>query len=181
MAARRRTNSYRTYSSGAYAPVYDGNAVRAPQRRPVEQPKPKVRPKRRPAVRPQVEVRQAGQVSVFAVGGFLAVGILAVLLVLSYVQLFLASNSVVALRGQLSVLQEENAVLTAQYEQVFDMEHLQQAVGGTMIRPTQDQIVYIDLSEPDTVILYDQTQQQDQPGLLDSLEEFFSEMKEYFG
>ena len=37
---------------------------------------------------------------------------------------------------------------------MFDIETIQAAVGDTMIRPTNDQVVYIDLSEPDQVVVY---------------------------
>lgn len=42
MATRRRSqlSSYRTYGSVAYAPAYDGTAVRAPRREEVLRPSP---------------------------------------------------------------------------------------------------------------------------------------------
>ena len=154
MAARQRMTTYRTNGSAAYAPVYEGNVVRSPRRQEEQHRVPKRTPKSRPVERPQVEVRQAGYVAPFGVVGFLAVGVFAVLLLLSYLQLHMVSDSVVSLRGQLSELQARNASLSAQYEQVFDMEHLEAAVGGTMIRPTADQITYIDMSQPDSVVLH---------------------------
>ena len=77
MATRRHSqlSSYRTYGSVAYAPAYDGTAVRAPRREEVLRPKPRVRPRERVLTRTQVQVREAGQASVFAVIGFLAVGV----------------------------------------------------------------------------------------------------------
>ena len=82
MATRRRSqlSSYRTYGSVAYAPAYDGTAVRAPRREEVLRPKPRVRPRERGLTRTQAQVREAGQASVFAVIGFLAVGVFAALL-----------------------------------------------------------------------------------------------------
>ena len=62
---------------------------------------------------------------------------------------------VVSLRRELSDLQSENVTLSAQYEKVFDLATIQEAVGDTMIRPTNDQVVYIDLSEPDTVVVFE--------------------------
>lgn len=184
MATRRRSapTEYRTYGNVAYAPVYEGNTVRAPRRQEVERPQPKRRPHRRHIVRPQVEVRQAGSVSVFAVVGFLAVGVFAALLLLSYVQLTMTADSVRSLRSELSQLQADNVALTAQYEQVFDMEHLQQAVGGTMTRATGSQITYIDLSEPDSVVLHNQTPAgvRGVQGLIQGAEEIFSALTEYF-
>jgi len=160
MATRRRfTTRYDSYGSVAYAPVYEGNTVRAPKREeeylPSPQPRRREQLNRRPLERTQVEVRQAGAVAPFAVIGFLAVAIFAALLLISHAQSTVLNAEVVELRGQLSTLQAENAKLSAQYEQVFDMEKIQAAVGDTMVRPTGSQAVYLDLSEPDAVIVYD--------------------------
>ena len=88
MAARRRnTTTYNTYGSVAYAPAYDGSAVRVPrreeelQRRP--QPKQLERVRHQELTRTQVQVREAGQVAPFAVVGFLAVAVFAALLLMS--------------------------------------------------------------------------------------------------
>ena len=181
MAARQRTTSYRTYGSVAYAPAYEGNVVRAPQRQDVQRPKPKARPHRKPVARPQIEVRQAGTVSPFAVIGFMAVGVFAALLLLTYVQLHAASDSVVSLRGQVTQLEADYATLSAQYEQVFDMEHLQAAVGDTMIRPSKEQITYLDLSQPDSVILHaQQSRTAGVAGLVQGAQEIFYTLVEYF-
>lgn len=175
MATRRRSqlSSYRTYGSVAYAPAYDGTAVRAPRREEVLRPKPRVRPRER--------VLTAGQASVFAVIGFLAVGVFAALLLLSYTQYAVLTDQVVTLRSELTTLQTENATLSAEYEKVFDMERIQAAVGDTMIRPTGDQVEYIDLSEPDSVVVYGQEDAKTGiPGLLAGLEEIISSLIEYF-
>ena len=153
---RRRTTGYSTYGSVAYAPTYDGNAARVPRREeelrraPAPQPKKPVRRHERA----QVEVRQAGAVAPFAVVGFLAVAVFAALLVTSYAQLTVANDELVSLRRQLTNLEAENTVLSAQYERVFDLATIQAAVGDTMVRPTSDQVVYIDLSAPDTVTVF---------------------------
>lgn len=153
---RRRTTGYSTYGSVAYAPTYDGNAARVPRREeelhraPAPQPKKPVRRHERA----QVEVRQAGAVAPFAVVGFLAVAVFAALLVTSYAQLTVANDEMVSLRRQLTSLEAENTVLSAQYERVFDLATIQAAVGDNMVRPTSDQVVYIDLSAPDTVTVF---------------------------
>ena len=183
MATRRRSqlSSYRTYGSVAYAPAYDGTAVLAPRREEVLRPKPRVRPRERVLTRTQVQVREAGQASVFAVIGFLAVGVFAALLLLSYTQYAVLTDQVVTLRSELTTLQTENATLSAEYEKVFDMERIQAAVGDTMIRPTGDQVEYIDLSEPDSVVVYGQEDAKTGiPGLLAGLEEIISSLIEYF-
>ena len=159
MATRRRNlnASYHTYGSVAYAPAYDGAAVAIPRReqelqRP--QPKQRERVRRHALTRTQVQVREAGQVAPFAVVGFLAVAVFAALLLLSYVQYTVLSGEMVSLRSEMSNLEKESATLSAQYEKVCDMQSIEEAVGDTMTRPTSDQVVYIDLSEPDTVVVY---------------------------
>ena len=188
MATRHRSNytaSYRTYGSVAYAPAYDGSAVRAPRReetlQPRPQPKTRVRPRERMLTRTQVQVREAGEVSPFAVIGFLAVGVFAALLLFSYSQFTMINDQVVSLRGDLTVLQRENATLSAEYEKLFDMERIQAAVGEAMVRPSGEQVVYIDLSEPDTVLLYGEEESAaGVMGAVEGLKEIFGQLVEYF-
>ena len=175
MAARRRsTTVYNTYGSVAYAPAYDGSAVRAPrreeelQRRP--QPKTREHVRRKQLTRTQVQVREAGQVAPFAVVGFIT----------SFAQFTALNGEVVSLQNQLTTLQTENATLSAQYEKVFDMETIQAAVGESMVRPTSDQVEYIDLSEPDTVVVYGEEAQGGPLGALKSLGQMIGEILEYF-
>ncbi len=187
MAANRRrsTTAYSTYGSAAYSPLYDGNAARVPRREEELDRIPVPQPKRREQVRrherAQVEVRQAGQIAPFAVIGFLAVAVFAAMLITSYAQLTVANDEMVSLRRELSELKEENVTLSAQYEKVFDLDTIQKAVEDTMVRPTGDQVVYIDLSEPDTVIVF-----QEEKGasglqtILDGVESIFISITEYF-
>ena len=180
---RRHTTTYSTYGSVAYAPAYeDGNAVRSPRREeelrraPVPQPKRQVRRHERA----QVEVRQAGQVAPFAVVGFLAVAVFAVLLVTSYAQLAVANDEMVTLQRELTNLKSENSKLSAQYEKVFDLATIQAAVGDTMVRPTNDQMVYIDLSEPDTVTVYQGNRAGGLEDLIQGVQDLFGGIIEYF-
>ena len=83
-----------------------------------------------------------------------AVGVFAALLLWSSAQYMELNDRVAVLRSDLSALQEENVQLSAQYEELFDMERIQAAVGDAMVRPAGDQVVYLDLSEPDSVVLY---------------------------
>ena len=182
---RRNTTTYSTYGSVAYAPVYEGNTVRAPRReeelRRAPAPRPKQREQVHRHVRARVEVRPVGAVAPFAVIGFLAVAIFAAMLVTSYAQLTVANDEMVSLRRELSDLQSENVTLSAQYEKVFDLATIQEVVGDTMVRPTSDQVVYIDLSEPDTVTVY-----QGNAGpsglrsILEGIGDIFGSIIEYF-
>ena len=179
---RRRTTGYSTYGSVAYAPTYDGNAARVPRREeelrraPAPQPKKPVRRHERA----QVEVRQAGAVAPFAVVGFLAVAVFAALLVTSYAQLTVANDEMVSLRRQLTSLEAENTVLSAQYEKVFDLATIQAAVGDTMVRPTSDQVVYIDLSAPDTVTVFQGEGASGLKSILQGIGDILDGIIEYF-
>ena len=171
MAARRRsTTVYNTYGSVAYAPAYDGSAVRAPRREEELQRRPQ------PKTREHIRRKQP-----FAVVGFIAVAVFAALLITSFAQFTALNGEVVSLQNQLTTLQTENATLSAQYEKVFDMETIQAAVGESMVRPTSDQVEYIDLSEPDTVVVYGE--QEASGGIVGALKAagtVLGEMIEYF-
>lgn len=184
MASRHRTNtaSYKTYGSVAYAPAYEGGAVRNPRERTL-QPKPKVRTRNRERslTRTKVQVREAGEISPFAILGFLVVGVFAVLVILSYAQFTVVNSELSSLRSELKDLQAQNVTLSAEYERVFDMERIQAAVGDTMVRPTNDQIVYLDLSQPDNVVLSeDQERSTGIRGALEGLQDIVNQVIEYF-
>ena len=81
-------------------------------------------PRRREAVRekpkvhsaPKVRLREAQHVSILAVAGAVAAAVLAVLVLMNYIQLTVLSSNVVELRGELKTLEKENVILTTQYE-----------------------------------------------------------------
>ena len=107
--------------------------------------------------------------------------VFAALLLLSYVQYTVVNGEMVSLRSEMTTLQTENATLAAQYEKVFDLPSIQAAVGETMVRPTTDQVVYLDLSEPDTVVIFGE--EQAESGMLGALKgagAVFGEIVEYF-
>ena len=71
-------------------------------------------------------MRQKQSLSVFSVVGFGAVAVLAVMVLLSYVQLTALSAQTVSLQNELAQLEEENVVLTAQYERMFDLNTIKE-------------------------------------------------------
>lgn len=163
--------------------AYDGSAVRQLGRDELVQPRPLVRHKQRAVARPKARVREAGEVSVFAVAGFLAVGVCAVLLLMGYVQLATISNDVVELRSQMTTLQAEEAKLRAQYELAYDLKTIEESVTGSgrMVKPQSDQVFYVDLSEPDRVVCF----QEEAPvkgleGVVESGKDVWSKVVEYF-
>lgn len=143
---------YRTYGSAAYAP----------ERSPREQERTPTKPKKvtqgRPSVRPihrkRVEVREAGSMSLDSIFGFIVGLALAAVLMSGYAELATNSDQVVQLRSRLNTLQSQQQILSAQYEKHFDIGRIEDSLGNHLIRPTNEQMVYIDLSQPDTVEMF---------------------------
>ncbi|WP_455582076.1 hypothetical protein [Dysosmobacter sp.] len=137
-----------------------GHAGEAPRQREAALERPKVRSVSK------VRTRERQQLSVFSVVGFAAVAALAVLVLMSYVQLTALSAETVALKKQLTTLETENVTLTAQYERMFDRNTVKEAAESAgMSKPSSSQIYYIDLSDGDSAVVY----QQAEPGVLSRL------------
>lgn len=159
---RRRTTA--TYGNVAYDLDYMGNvAVEQGTAERVYQPEPKVRPRERIRTRTKVQVREQQRVAPFAITGFLAVAAIAVVVLLSYIQLYQVNTEAVELRSQLSELKIEEAKLSARYEKTFDMQAIEESLlsSGAMVQPKSNQIIYMDLSEPDSAVVYGQEEQTD--------------------
>lgn len=177
MAEAARKIRYSSYGSVAYDPAYDAGSVRVPRGGEVTQPR--VLPRERAVARPKVSLRPAGQVSLFAVAGFLTVAVFAAMVLLSYVQLTVLSDQVVDLRGQYIQLKDEEARLLAQYELAFDLKSIEAAVTseGRMVKPQSSQIYYMDLSGSDSVVVYEE---EDTAGALTgAIQDLFAKAGEY--
>ena len=104
--------------------------------------------------------------SICPVVGFGAVATLAVLVLMSYIQLTALSADMVSLQSQLSQLKTENVSLTAQHEEMFDLDTVKEAAEAAgMSKPSNSQIYYVDLSDGDSAVVY----QQEEPGVLSRL------------
>lgn len=173
---RYTTTRFNTFGNVAYDPAWEGGAVAAPGREEVLRPRPNVRPKERTLARPRVQVREAGKVSPFAVAGFLSVGVLAVLLLMSSVRLMVINNETVQLRTQLSALREEEAKLLTEYELAYDLRAIEEQLtaDGTMVKPNSNQMVALDLSEPDNVVVF--AQESAAAGLLDKMGDLMGDL-----
>lgn len=168
MAEQRRNRRYRTSGNVAYQPEVEQEPLRQEParrerihgntvRRPEPARRPSIQPRRRPARRPDVQVRTQTAVAPFAVVGVFAVLVCTLLLVVSMAQLAVANYDMVELRGELADLQDEGRALQAKYELVFDLEAIEEQFlsNGSMVRARAGQTVYLDLSEPDSVVYYD--------------------------
>ena len=105
----------------------------------------------------KAKVRTAQRLSPAMVLGFAAVAAMLVMLVMSYVELTTISSSVVEMRSQLEQLQTQQVSLITQHERAFDLSSVKEAaVAAGMSQPSDSQIYYIDLSEPDSATVYSQ-------------------------
>ena len=136
-----------------------GHAGEMPRAR--ETAVPAAQPKVRSVSR--VQVREAQRVSALSVVGFAAAAVLALLVLMSYIQLTALSAETVELKQQLSTLEKENVTLTAQHERMFDLDTVKAAAEAAgMTKPSASQIYYVDLSGGDSAVVY----QQEEPGVL---------------
>lgn len=136
------------------------HAGEAPRQRQAAKELPQVRRATR------VQTRERQKLSVLTVLGFGAASALAVLVLMSYIQLMGISNSVVSLKSQLEDLETENVTLTTQYERMYDLNTVQEAAEAAgMSKPSGSQIYYIDLSDGDSAVVY----QQKEPDVLSRL------------
>ena len=124
---------------------------------------PKTREKAKVYEAPRVLLRARQVVSPLAVLSVAAIMGLALLVLMSYVQLTMLSADTVKLQSQLEELESENAALTAQYQRMFDMASVKEAAEAAgMSKPSGTQMSRLDLSAGDSAVAY----QQKEPGLL---------------
>ena len=99
--------------------------------------------------------RQRQRVSFSAFAGFALLAVLVLTLVMSYAKLTAISSDVVAIKSELTALQSEHVTLLTRYEQTFDLAAIRKSAEDTgMAKPSASQIFYVDLSEPDSVVIY---------------------------
>lgn len=139
--------------------------------------------KEQPRVRKEVQeqVRPRQRVSVLTAVGFLAVVGLALMVLMSYIQLMELSAETVQLKQQLVALEAENVSLTAEYEQMFDRATVKEAAEAAgMTKPSASQVYYIDLSNGDNAVVYQREESTVLSRLLTSLNHGVYAVVEYF-
>lgn len=146
-----------------------------------EKEKVRKEPKAKAYSAPRVLLRARQYVSPLAVLSVAAIMGLALLVLLSYVQLTLLSSETVDLRAQLEELEAENVVLTAQYHQMFDMASVKEAAEAAgMAKPTSTQMGRLDLSTGDSAVSYRQKESGFMNRVLSSLHGGVYAVVEYF-
>jgi cell division protein FtsB len=138
-------------------------------------------PKEEAQTKTHVRVRERQQVSMVSVAGFGAVIAMAVVLLMSYINLTVLAADTVSLKSQLTALESEHAALSAQYEQMFDLATVREAAEAAgMSKPGSSQIYYIDLSDGDNAVVYQQTQPNVLSRVLTSVNHGIYTAVEYF-
>ncbi len=128
----------------------------------------------------KARVRVGQRLSPVIALGYTALAALMVLLVMSYVELAAISSNVVSMQEELSELQEDQRALQVKYEQAFDLTSVKEsAEAAGMSQPSESQIYYIDLSDPDNAVVY-QDQESGLMAFLERLGERLYAAVEYF-
>ena len=161
--ARRRENAEatkhpyggRVEGNLAYDFDYEEKRERRPERRTEE--KPRRTPRQEAKVQTAVRTRPRQKVSLTALAGFAVLAAMVMVLVMSYARLTAISSNVVSMKNELAALESEHVALLTRYEQTFDLSAIKEAAEATgMAKPSASQIFYVDLSEPDSVVVYQQ-------------------------
>ncbi len=162
MATEKRRYNQTTNGNVAYDLNYQRNTVPVPDGgQPYRQPNRQRRTRNGEIARPRVRLRPREAVTPFAVVGFALAAVMAILVLVSYVQLNEIYTSTVSLQSQLTELQTEGDTLKAEYEEVFNTDKLQEAVkkAGNLSPSNSSQIVYVELSDPDNVVVFNQKEE----------------------
>lgn len=113
----------------------------------------RAKPRSKPLAPPKHRERQ--HISAFAVFGSAVAAVMLVALLMSYAKLTAVSHDVVAMQRTLATLEEEHVSLLSRYERTFDLTAIKEAAEAAgMAKPSASQICYVDLSAPDSVVLY---------------------------
>lgn len=161
MARQKRRREYRTVGSAAMNPdYYFDEYQRESVARPLPQPEPRRTPKPakspRPAGRPLE--RQRMEVAPTAVVGLFLSGMMLVLVIFGYAQVYASACQVGELEDQVQTLQEENAWLRSQYDTSVDLAEIEaRARELGMHQPTASQMITLNIPAEDVTVVSGKT------------------------
>ncbi len=191
MASRREQNmKYRRYSGRvngnlAYDPAYEERQRRLRREQEYEREHQREEFMRPPQRKVQKKVapvrRQREKVSLGALCGFAALAAMVALMILCRAQLTEISSQVVSVQKEIAALEDEHVALLTRYEKTFDLTTIKEAAAAAgMAKPSASQVYYIDLSEADSVVVYQQKSQNVLARALTSLGNGVCAVVEYF-
>ena len=124
-------------------------------RQPVRQPERHELPQERELPQKRQRVRARTAVAPFTILGAAISACMMILVIFGYVQLFEATSRVSKLESQLQSLQEEQLLLQSKYEGKIDLAGIEeQAETLGLKKPSQEQIVYVNLAGTDQAEIY---------------------------
>ena len=137
------------------AAAYDVYSVENPLRQPVREPERHELPQEQELPRKRQRVRARTAVAPFTILGAAISACMMILVIFGYVQLFEATSRVSKLESQLQSLQEEQLLLQSKYEGKIDLAGIEeQAETLGLKKPSQEQIVYVNLAGTDQAEIY---------------------------
>lgn len=144
---------------------------------PVAVPRPIAKPGER--INTAVKTKAQPVVSASTIIGFIMIGVLMFCLVLNYMRLNELNIKVASLQKDYTELKGRAAILRVENEKKYSkirIEDLAQNLG--MTRPTNDQIVYINMSQPDTGVILSGPQRK--TDFLNGIKTFFFAAVDFF-
>lgn len=181
---RRRQNPFHAATNGnvAYDVRTRGNVAYEPERRPERQRVSDASLERARRPRTRVELRPQQSISLTAILGFVLVAVLAVGVLASYVQLNSVYANTVSAQSALTELESTYAKLEAEDQEIFDNQTLRAAAEEAgLVEPGVGQQVYLELSEPDSTVVYRQEEEASGlRGCWNAVRSFFGSVGEYF-
>ncbi|MBR6653800.1 MAG: hypothetical protein IKL27_03605 [Oscillospiraceae bacterium] len=151
----------------------------APQ---IELPEPEVleRPQEKVSIRTKTKTAAKQGISLFAVAGWASVIVLAVALLMSYVELNTIANESYELREELENLQIEETKLQIAYESTFRLDEVEEYATNMlgMVRAGNDQVKYLSNRAEDQAVMLDTNSVE--TGISASLKSLFTTIAEYF-
>lgn len=151
----------------------------APQ---IELPEPEVleRPQEKVSIRTKTKTAAKQGISLFAVAGWASVIVLAVALLMSYVELNTIANESYELREELEALQIEETKLQIEYESTFRLDEVEEYATNMlgMVRAGNDQVKYLSNRAVDQAVILDTNGVE--TGISASLKSLFTTIAEYF-
>ena len=137
--------------------------------------------RRRRKARAMAGRRAAVHVSLPAILGVVVALAVAMLVLMNCIELTRLSTETVQLKSELQSLETEHAKLNAEYEQMFDRATVKEAAEAAgMSVPAASQVSYVDLSDGDTVVVYEEEDSTVLNRLMVSAFHGFEAMKEFF-
>jgi len=145
-------------------------------------PEPEVveRPRERVSIRTKTKTATQQGISLFAVAGWVSMIVLAVALLMSYIELNTIANESYELKEKLEVLQIEETKLQIEYESYFRPDDIEEYATNMlgMVRADNDQIKYLSNRAEDQAVMMAGSNVE--TGISASLKSLFTTIAEYF-